>query len=159
MPITKTSYPFPKNVLVYCIIDKRSLSTWNGIARKRRRWTSISHDFQIAAGAQTASPGVCPGVFLCGRLPFLDSRVLIASLWMRGFAKTNTFTTWPCSYHQTSPAKICQEQGNVSLSIDLTGVYTVTLTSIVRGMHYLNLDLPLARRSYHIFIHDFIGTA
>ena len=78
---------------------------------------------------------------------------------MWGFAKTNTFTTRPCSYHQTPPAKICQEQGNVSLSIDLTGVYTVTLTSIVRGMHYLNLDLPLARRSYHIFIHDFIGTA
>jgi hypothetical protein len=25
------------SLLVYCIIDKRSLSTWNGIARKRRR--------------------------------------------------------------------------------------------------------------------------
>jgi hypothetical protein len=25
------------SLLVYCIIDKRSLSTWNSIARKRRR--------------------------------------------------------------------------------------------------------------------------
>ena len=76
MPITKTSYSFPKNVLVYCIIDKRSLSTWNGIARMRVVAERQAANFQIAAGAQTASPGVCPGVFMCGRLPFLDSRVL-----------------------------------------------------------------------------------
>jgi hypothetical protein len=65
-------------------------------------------NFQIAAGAQTA----IPGVFICGRnLPFLDNRVL-RCYKMRGSAKTNTLTTRPFSSHQTPP-KICQGQGKV----------------------------------------------
>jgi hypothetical protein len=108
MPITKTSYSFPKNVLVYCISGKRSLSTWNGIARKRRRWTSSSQFSNIRW--RTDGQPWCIHVWKIA-FPWQQS---IALLWMRGTAKTNTFTTRPCSYHQTPP-KICQGQGNVSL--------------------------------------------